>query len=184
MLKVRVWLSRLWGVALALAGGLLVLQLAALLIWQYGMALETRSWPPLALRLVFVDHAALAAKPIAPLLQFIPEVQWGWFLDPANRSSLMHQFATWVLSQVHIGVVPAILGAALAFKGVLIVLRQRGRLEAARQYKEDRLRRVHEYRKQQNARSAEPQIRRDDDDELIEAAERAWRRDRMKVLRG
>jgi hypothetical protein len=160
-----------------------VLQLVALLLWQYSVALETRNWPQLPLRLLFVDHAELVAKSIAPLLQFIPEVQWGWIRDPANRSSLTHEIATWVLNQLHIGLLPALLGAALALIVVTVGAGQRGRIAAVRQHEQDRLRRVHEYRRQQQAVVPEPQMSRDEDDELIEAAERAWRRDRMQILR-
>jgi len=182
MLKVLI--SRLWGVALLFAGAALALQLVALLVWQYSLALETHNWPALPLRLLFVEHAELAARPIAPLLQFIPEVQWSWFRDPANRSSVPHELATWVFNQLHIGLLPALLGAALALIGVNVIARQRGQLAAVKQHEQDRLRRVHEYRRQQQAVAVEPQISRDEDDEFIEAAEQAWRRDRMKILRG
>jgi hypothetical protein len=132
---------------------------------------------------MFVDHAELAAKPIAPLLQSIPEVQWGWFRDPANRSSFTHELATWAFNQFHIGLLPALLGVVLALVGFRAFARQRGRLAAVKQHEQDRLRRVHEYRRHQQAVAVEPQMDSDQTDEFIEAAEQAWRRDRVQILR-
>src|SRR5687767_127169 len=100
-----VWL---FGAALVLVGALLVLQLVALLLWQYSVALETRAWPRLPLVLVFSDHSQLSAA-TARFLSVIPEVPWSWLRDPENASSVMHVLATWLLNKAHIGLVPALL---------------------------------------------------------------------------
>ena len=182
--RLKVWAIRLFGVLLALAGALLVVQLVALLLWQYGIALETRAWPRLPIRLLFADHSELAAKSIAPILQFIPEIRWSWIRDPQNPSAL-YPVAAWLFDRVHIGVVPALLGALLALRGVLLVMRHKYALVAAKQQDGDRLRRIHEYRRQQRPDpGAEREIAGAPPDlDLIEAAEKAWRQERLKVLR-
>lgn len=183
--RLKVWALRLFGILLVGVGVLLVAQLVALLVWQYAIALETRAWPRLPVQLLFTDHAELATKSIAPFLQFIPELQWGWIRDPKNPSAL-YPVAKWLLGQIHIGVLPALLGALLALKGVTTFLGQRHRLATAKQHDGDRLRRIHEYRRQQ-ARDLsvdrEVVAGEQTDLDLIETAEKAWRQDRMRVLR-
>jgi len=180
----KIWAIRLFGVLLALAGALLVVQLVALLLWQYGIALETRAWPRLPIRLLFADHSEIAAKSIAPILQFIPEIRWSWIRDPDNPSAL-YPVALWLFDRVHLGVVPALLGALLALWGVLLVIRHRYAFVAAKRQDGDRVRRIREYRKQH---APDPSAGRDiagaqPDLDLIEAAEKAWRQERLKVLR-
>lgn len=140
-------LARLFGFLLMLGGLALVLQLVVLLAWQWMVAFEFRSWPALPVRLMFVDQAALGAAKLAPFLPLIPELQWSWLRDPQILPEL-HAGAVWALERVHIGVVPAILGALVALYGYSISSRQRGVLDAARQDKEDRLRRLREYRRE------------------------------------
>lgn len=140
-----VWL---FGAALVLVGALLVLQLVALLVWQYSVALETRTWPRLPLVLVFSDHSQLSAA-TARFLPVIPELPWVWLRDPENASSVMHVLATWLLDKVHIGLVPALLGVAIMLIGGIIAIRQKDMLGAAKRHDEDRRRRVREYREAQ-----------------------------------
>lgn len=144
--QVRARLARLAGVLLMLAGLGLVLQLVVLLAWQWMVAFEFRSWPELPLRLLFVDQAALNSAKLAPFLPLIPEIQWSWLRDPQALPELQAA-AVWLLERIHIGMVPAILGALVALYGYSISSRQRGVLAAARQGKEDRLRRLREYRR-------------------------------------
>jgi hypothetical protein len=135
----------LFGIALVLVGLLLVLQCVALLLWQYIVALEARAWPPLPARLLFADHSQLGGTAAAPILQFIPELQWTLISTPKNSPG-MHTVATWVLDRVHIGLVPALLGAPIILLGGIVSLQQINRLAAAKRRKEDRLRRLREYR--------------------------------------
>lgn len=144
--QVKARLARLFGLLLMLAGLVLVLQLVVLLAWQWMATFELRSWPALPMRLLFVDQAALGAAKLAPFLPLIPEIQWSWLRDPQVLPEL-HAGAVWALERIHIGLVPAILGALAALYGYSISSRQRGVLDAARQNKEDRLRRLREYRR-------------------------------------
>ena len=64
--QVKRCVAALLGLVVALAGVTLVLQLAALLLWQYGIALQKPSWPRLPIDLLFADHAKLASTALAP----------------------------------------------------------------------------------------------------------------------
>ena len=100
----------------------------------------------------------------------------------------MYSVAKWLLDQIHIGLVPALLGALLALKGVTIFVGRRYTLAAAKQHDQDRLRRIREYRKQQEPvlsidrevmDGVERQVMDDRTDfDLIDTAERAWREER------
>lgn len=140
----------LLGLAVSLVGLLLVLQLAALLLWQYGIAIETRNWPRLPLGMVFADHAKLAATAAAPFLPFIPQLEWSWIQSPAG-SSTAHTIVTWLLQKVHVGVAPALLGVPVALGGARVFLRQISSVLAAKRREADRRRRLHAYRKEPTA---------------------------------
>lgn len=135
----------LFGIALALVGLLLVLQLLALLLWQFTSALETRAWPSLPAGLLFADHAKLSGTAVAPILQFIPEFQWALLSTPKDPPGV-HTVATWVLDRVHIGLLPALLSMPIILFGGIVSLKQLNTLAAAKRRKEDRLRRLREYR--------------------------------------
>ncbi len=137
----------LLGAALALAGTLLVLQLAALLAWQYSVALGTRSWPQLPVTLVFADHAKVSAT-TAQFLPVIPEVPWSWLRNPQNADTLPHTAATSVLGALHVGLIPALLGLFLTYLGIKLIRRQKQRYAVAQREKDDRLRRVRAYRRE------------------------------------
>lgn len=180
--QLKTWAIRLFGILLALVGLLLVLQLLALLLWQYTVAVETRSWPQLPVALLFADHSQLAGKPVAPFLQFVPELRWRWIQDAKNPSA-MHAVATWLLDKVHIGVAPALLGALIAWAGGMVWFRRKNVLADAKQRNQDRLRRVGEYRKDEQASLSVDRGMTADQAALIEVADEAWRRDRVSVLR-
>jgi hypothetical protein len=186
----KAWATWLSGIGLVLLGALLASQLIALLLWQYMVAVETRVWPRLPMQLLFADHSQLGGTKVAPFLQFIPELQWSWMRNPADSSAL-HTIAAWLLDQVHIGLVPALLGVLIALAGGIVSMRQINALAAAKQYNEDRLRRAREYREQHQ----DPTLERvmidepansglaGDQADLIEAAEKAWRQERVKGWR-
>ena len=169
-LKTRaLWLV---GVVLALVGLLLVLQLVALLVWQYMVALETRNWPSLSLHLLFADHSQLARTSVAPFLQFIPEFQWNW-IRIRQESPSLHSAVTWLLDKVHIGLFPALLAVPIALRGVVLAIQQKNALADAKRRKEDRLRRIGHYRKEQQGLTASP---RDQDSTASAYPEGAIRR--------
>ena len=119
------------------AGGLaLVLYFAALFAWQLGVVFQGGGWVPLPATLLFTDHSLLEAGKAAQVLPFIPELPWS-----PNR------IVTLVLERVHVGLVFALLGAALMARGLLSSSRHVAALRADRQRHEDRLRRVADYRR-------------------------------------
>lgn len=182
---IRTRLLALIGIALALAGVALIVQLAVLLVWQYSIAFDTRSWPRLPAALLFTDHSQLAPR-LAPLLPYIPEIHWRWFSDSGNASN-WHTLALWLADKLHLGALPALLGLPLMLAGWSLTVRQRNLLTAVKRHitqrEADRQRRIGEYRRQQErAVRVEPALEREDTD-LIEAAESAWRRERVRALR-
>ena len=144
--QLRRGIAALLGLAVALAGLALVLQLAALLLWQYGVALQKPSWPKLPVGLLFADHAKLATTALAPYLQYLPQLEWSWL---ANRqdTSASHAVAVWLVDKVHIGLLPALLGVPLMLGGGKLLLRQVHAMAAAKRYRRDRMRRVEQYRR-------------------------------------
>lgn len=154
-LQLKRCVAALLGLAVALAGLALVLQLAALLLWQYGIALQKPAWPRLPIGLLFADHAKLATTVIGPYLQYIPQLEWSWL---ANReaTSATHAVAVWLVDKVHIGLVPALLGVPLLLGGGRLLLRQVHALAGARSYRADRLRRLEEYRREPSPERLEP----------------------------
>jgi hypothetical protein len=144
--QVRTCIAALLGFLVALVGLALVLQLAALLLWQYGIALQKPSWPRLPIGLLFADHGKLAATALAPYLEYIPKLEWSWLANRADTSAT-HAVAVWLIDKVHIGLVPALLGVPLLLGGGKLLLRRISALAGARRYRADRLRRLAEYRK-------------------------------------
>jgi len=155
--QVKRCVAALLGLVVALAGLALVLQLAALLLWQYGIALQKPSWPRLPIGLLFADHAKLASAALAPYLEYIPRLEWSWLANRADTSAT-HAVAVWLVDKVHIGVVPALLGVPLALGGGKLLLRQMGAVAGARRYRADRLRRLDEYRRQPSPERLEPEL--------------------------
>jgi tetratricopeptide (TPR) repeat protein len=145
--QVRTCIAALLGFLVALVGLALVLQLAALLLWQYGIALQKPSWPRLPIGLLFADHGKLAATALAPYLEYIPKLEWSWLANRADTSAT-HAVAVWLVDKVHIGLVPALLGVPLLLGGGKLLLRRISALAGARRYRADRLRRLGEYRRQ------------------------------------
>jgi hypothetical protein len=146
LFQLRRGIAALLGLAVALVGLALVLQLAALLLWQYGVALQKPSWPKLPVGLLFADHAKLATTALAPYLQYLPQLEWSWL---ANRqdTSASHAVAVWLVDKVHIGLLPALLGVPLILGGGKLLMRQVHAMTAAKRYRRDRMRRVEQYRR-------------------------------------
>ncbi len=178
--QVKRCFAALLGLTVALVGLALVLQLAALLLWQYGIALQKPSWPRLPIDLLFADHAKLASAALAPYLEYIPRLEWSWL---ANRedTSATHAVAVWLVNKVHIGVVPALLGVPLALGGWKLLLRQMRAVAGARRYRADRLRRVAEYRRQPTSERLEPQFEYRDDRFEQRTDRREQERDRFEA---
>jgi hypothetical protein len=116
-----VWL---FGAGLVVAGVLLLLNLAALLFWQFGVFKSEA----LGAALRFVDHSLLRPAIVDPLLTLLPKV------PPARVTSL------------HLAMAVALLGVALGSLGVLIARGQTARIRVDKMRMQDRLRRVQGYR--------------------------------------
>jgi hypothetical protein len=114
----KAWTALMFSAALAIAGALPVVCFVAVMAWQIVTLFQTRAWAPM------------------PATLLMPET-----LLPA------HPAAMWVLDRLHAGVVPALLGLAIAAVGVRGVLRQRAAMRTQRQRTQDRLRRVDDYRR-------------------------------------
>jgi hypothetical protein len=84
----------------------------------------------------------------AQFLPVIPEIPWSWLRNPQNADTLPHVAATSVLSELHLGLIPALLGLVAAYLGVRLILREKQRYALARRQKDDRLRRVRAYRRE------------------------------------
>ena len=178
--QVKRCVAALLGLAVALVGLALVLQLAALLLWQYGIALQKPSWPRLPIELLFADHAKLAGTALAPYLEYIPRLEWSWLANRADTSAT-HAVTVWLVKKVHIGVVPALLGVPLALGGGKLLMRQMRAVSGARRYRADRLRRVAEYRRQPSSERLEPQFEYRDDRFDQRDDRREQERDRLEA---
>lgn len=118
----------LFAAVLVIAGVVPVLYLAALFVWQVSMLFQAGSWIPLPATLLFSEHA----------FAFIPQFHAAWAAKPAVASTL---------ALLHVGLIPALFGCAIAALGALSALRQRTLIRAHRQQNEDRLRRTRDYRR-------------------------------------
>jgi hypothetical protein len=108
----------LWA-AVTVAGAVPVLCFVAAFAWQLATLFETRAWMPLPATLLFPES-----------------------LLPS------HPAALWILSRLHAGLAPALLGLGIAALGVRGLLRRRAAIRAQRRQYEDRLRRVQDYRRE------------------------------------
>lgn len=135
----------LLGIGLVLVGLFPVLYFVALVSWQVVTRLQDGVWVALPATLWFVDHSLLRG-PIAGVLPFIPDYPSAWLVNPESWLPL-HKAVLWALNRLHVGIVFAALGALVMGLGVLIAMRQAAVLAAARRARQDRLRRIREYRK-------------------------------------
>ena len=131
---------RLLAMGALVAGALLVLHSVGLLAWQYFELIENKSWTALPARLWFVDQSGLTGSAAAPVLGFIPQWHWPWVSG--------QPVAAWILDRLHIGLLPAALGAALVWRGRIVIQRQTEAIRVYRQRKEDGMRRAQIYRRE------------------------------------
>jgi hypothetical protein len=117
-------------------GAMPLLYFTALGALQIGLGIQAGKWVALPLTLAFSDHALLAGARVAPALPYIP--QFGWIADPTVAA---------LLDRVHVALIPALAGLALAAIGVLRIQRLRLLARLQRQQAEDRVRRVQDYQR-------------------------------------
>jgi signal transduction histidine kinase len=142
LLKARALL--LFSAGVALIGLLPVLYLLGLLAWQFNARFESGSWVALPATLMFTDHALLQGAKAAPVLPYIPQLvllqlDWSWTTN---------EVAAAILSKLHVGLVPALIGCAVMAVGISGVLRQRMLLRIHKERKNDRVRRIDDYRRE------------------------------------
>ncbi|HEU5176966.1 MAG TPA: hypothetical protein VFU24_05885 [Burkholderiales bacterium] len=133
-------------VLLILAGAVPVLFLAGLLAWQTFTLFQAGAWVPLPVLLLFTDHAALQATKVAPVLGFIPDLSLIWTAGADTAKPVL-----WALGRVHFALLPALAGLVMMAAGVRGFFMKRAALRAQRDYREDRLRRVQDYRRDDSA---------------------------------
>jgi len=126
-----------FGVALVVAGLALVLYFVALFAWQITTSIQIGSWIALPATLLFSG----------PSLEFIPQFPWPWLTKP-DVWLPVHDAVTWILTRVHVGLPFALVGLPVMALGALAVLRQKAVFHAQQQQDEDRLRRTHDYRRE------------------------------------
>ena len=119
-----------------LAGMVPVLHFLALLAWPFVGVSRSGVWVPLPAALLFLGEPASAGK-AAAVLPFIPHIPGVHITNTA---------AVWILGQLHVAVIPALLGCAIVVRAALSILHQSARIRAVRQRTEDRVRRIQDYR--------------------------------------
>lgn len=141
----RVRAVRLFGISLVLAGLLLGLCSSTVFSWQVSARLQGGSWVPLPLSILFEDRATLPAAKAARLPEFLPELGPSWLAD-LEAWPIADAIVMALLNKLSIGLVLAVCGVAVAALGALVARRQKARLHAAKRRREDRLRRLRQYR--------------------------------------
>ena len=136
LLKARILLLCSLGVVLI---GLAPLAYAVgLAAWQVDMYFKTGSWIALPAGLAFVDRASLQAGNLAPVLAFIPQLDSAW---------TTHDVVWRILSNLHLGLIPGLVGFAILAVGISSALRQRALI------------RIHKARRKAPVQRLEPQRR-------------------------
>jgi len=121
----------------AIAGFIPVLYLVGLVAWQFSALVDTGSWVALPAALMFAD----------PALAYIPQLPRDWTWTASDS-------AAWILSTLHIGVVPGIIGCGVMSVGISGVLRQRVLIRIHKERKKDRVRRIEGHRRGANRTDA------------------------------
>lgn len=134
---------RLIGFAMATGGVLPVLYLLALLVWQYIVRVQAGTWPQLPASLAFTDHTALQAAggKISAVAVYLPQLPAAW-LAAAEARPDVQVVVTWLLQNLHIGVVFALLGLLVTWVGVRLIMRQSPVIRYEKELRANRRRRV------------------------------------------
>jgi hypothetical protein len=114
LLKARFLL--LCSAGVVLIGLALFAYLLGLVAWQVDMHFKTGSWIALPAGLAFVDRALLQSGNLAPVLAFIPQLDSTWST---------HDVVWRILSQLHIGAIPGLIGFGVMAVGISSLLRQK-----------------------------------------------------------
>ena len=146
----RTKIGALAGVSLAILGLLPVSYLVALLAWQFSALFETGSWVALPATLLFTDHSSLQSTKASPALEFIPQFPWPWLMNPESLLPI-HNVLISLLGRFHVGLVFGLLGVAVIAIGVRWLRQHMSALRIVKQQRLDSLRRVQDYRLDEQA---------------------------------
>lgn len=128
-----------WLAGLVILIGLVpVIYFLALSGWQWSSSVQAGKWVALPLTFAFSDHSLLQSAKAAPVLPYIPELPW---IAPPPVAA--------ILDRVHVGLIPAILGLLVMTLGWVRARRQRAVMRALKQHREDRVRRLQDYRREE-----------------------------------
>ena len=137
LLKARFLL--LSSVGVVLIGLALLAYLLGLVAWQVETHFKTGSWSALPAGLAFIDQAQLQSGNLAPVLAFIPRLDSTWSTHDA----------VWrVLSKVHIGLIPGLIGFCVFAVGISSALRQRTLIRIHKERRKVPVQRLHTPRRQ------------------------------------
>lgn len=106
--------------ALVVVGLLALVYVVALLAWQFNALWRTSSWVPLPATLLFTEFGGTAPQALATILE-----------------------------RMHVGLIFVVPGLVLIALGAFGALRQLAVIRAEKQQREDRLRRIQDYRRQE-----------------------------------
>jgi hypothetical protein len=137
LLKARMLLFCSLGVVLI---GLAALAyLIGLLAWQIDMQMKSGAWIALPAGLAFVDRAPLQGGSLAPVLAFIPQLDSTW---------TTHDVVWRVLSQLHIGLIPGLVGFGVMTVGISSLLRQRTLIRIHKERRKAPVQRLDKHRRE------------------------------------
>ena len=142
----RAWLHLLKARTLLFCSvGVLLIGLAALayliglLAWQIDMQMKSGAWIALPAGLAFVDRAPLQGGNLAPVLAFIPQLDSTW---------TTHDVVWRVLSQLHIGLIPGLIGFGVMTVGISSLLRQRTLIRIHKERRKAPVQRLDKHRRE------------------------------------
>ena len=113
--------------------------LIGLLAWQIDMQMKSGAWIALPAGLAFVDRAPLQGGSLAPVLAFIPQLDSTW---------TTHDVVWRVLSQLHIGLIPGLVGFGVMTVGISSLLRQRTLIRIHKERRKAPVQRLDKHRRE------------------------------------
>ena len=142
----------LCSVGVVLIGLAALAYLGGLLAWQIDMQLKTGAWIALPAGLAFVDRAMLQGANLAPVLAFIPQLDSTW---------TTHDVVWRVLSQLHIGLIPGLIGFGVMAVGLSSFLRQRTLIRIHKERRKAPVKRLDKHRREASPTQAADNGRRE-----------------------
>jgi hypothetical protein len=103
-----------------------LLYFLGLLAWQFHTLHETGYWVALPAALLSAERALLQSGNLAPVLAFIPHIDWPWTTNEVGAR---------ILSELHVGLVPGLIGFAIMAVGISSLLRQRVLIRIHKEHK-------------------------------------------------